>query len=64
MKCPRCETELPGKIRTGRTCWKCQQRFALEPKYTRGLHDRRLRRSGPTRTRPAGRPSPGSRASA
>ncbi|WP_030394787.1 hypothetical protein [Kitasatospora purpeofusca] len=45
MKCPRCETELPGKARTGRTCWKCQQRFALEPKYTRGLHDLRLRRT-------------------
>ncbi|WP_406096097.1 hypothetical protein [Kitasatospora purpeofusca] len=45
MKCPRCETELPGKIRTGRTCWSCQQRFALEPKYTRGLHDLRLRRT-------------------
>ncbi|KOV36042.1 hypothetical protein ADK60_07720 [Streptomyces sp. XY431] len=45
MKCPRCETELPGKIRTGRTCWSCRQRFALEPKYTRGLHDLRLRRT-------------------
>ncbi|MDY0814312.1 hypothetical protein [Kitasatospora purpeofusca] len=45
MKCPRCETELPGRIRTNRTCWRCQQRFALEPKYTRGLHDLRLRRT-------------------
>ncbi|MFB7379105.1 hypothetical protein ACFC6U_32530 [Kitasatospora purpeofusca] len=45
MRCPRCETELPGKIRTSRICWSCQQRFALEPKYTRGLHDLRLRRT-------------------
>ncbi|SDT82386.1 hypothetical protein SAMN05216371_7171 [Streptomyces sp. TLI_053] len=45
MKCPRCETDLPGRIRTGRTCWRCQRRFALEPKYTRGLHDLRLRRT-------------------
>ncbi|MFE6748364.1 hypothetical protein ACFVGM_21110 [Kitasatospora purpeofusca] len=45
MKCPRCGTDLPGKIRTSRICWSCQQRFALEPKYTRGLHDRRLRRT-------------------
>ncbi len=45
MKCPRCETDLPGSLRTGRTCWRCQQRFALEPKSTRGLHDLRLRRT-------------------
>ncbi|MFJ8431577.1 hypothetical protein ACIQ9P_09765 [Kitasatospora sp. NPDC094019] len=45
MKCPRCEAELPGRTRTGRTCWSCNRRFALEPKLTRGLHDQRLRRT-------------------
>ncbi|MFF2658299.1 hypothetical protein ACFVUH_13130 [Kitasatospora sp. NPDC058032] len=45
MICPHCEARLRGRERAGRVCGRCRKPFALEPKFTRGLHDLRVRRT-------------------
>lgn len=44
MKCPHCYAELRYRERSNRTCSKCKQQFALEPKANEyKLHDLSLR---------------------
>lgn len=44
MKCPSCSAELKQRERSGYTCSKCKQPFALDPKQNPlRLHDLRLR---------------------
>lgn len=44
MKCPHCQAELRYRERSNRTCSKCRQPFALEPKANAfKLHDLGLR---------------------
>ena len=46
MICPHCKTDLLYRARPNKTCSRCRQRFALEPKLSMlRTHDLRVQRA-------------------